>query len=47
MPGQRITKKQVNIYMQKRKDGLTQMVAAAKAGISEHSGRNIDHNESL
>ena len=45
MPGQRITKKQVNIYMQKRKDGLTQMVAAAKAGISEHSGRNIDHNE--
>jgi len=44
MPGQRITKRQVDIYMQNRKNGTTQILAAAKAGISECSGRDIEHN---
>lgn len=42
MPGQWITNKQVEIYMKSRKSGSTQEVSAAKAGISERSGREID-----
>ena len=45
MPGTKITKKQVSIYMQNRKDGKAQVVSAAKADISERSGRTIDNNE--
>jgi hypothetical protein len=42
MPGKRITNRQVNIYMQKRKSGNIQLLAAAKSGFSERSGRTID-----
>lgn len=45
MPGKTITTKQVEIYMQARKFRYTQKIAAAKAGISERSGRNIEHGK--
>ncbi|KKO47978.1 hypothetical protein VT06_13875, partial [Arsukibacterium sp. MJ3] len=46
MPGTRITDQQVTIYM-KHKKRNSQVVAAAKAGISERSARRIDkQNES-
>jgi hypothetical protein len=45
MPGTRITSNQAEIYMSNRNNGKTQVVAAAKAGISEKSGRNIEHNK--
>ena len=41
MPGTRITDQQVTIYMNHRK-GNSQVVAAAKAGISERSARRLD-----
>ncbi|KKO47557.1 hypothetical protein VT06_16420, partial [Arsukibacterium sp. MJ3] len=41
MPGTRITDQQVTIYM-KHKKRHSQVVAAAKAGISERSARRID-----
>lgn len=41
MPGRRITDQQVTIYMSHRKRN-SQVVAAAKAGISERSARRID-----
>lgn len=41
MPGRRITDQQVTIYMTNRKRS-SQVVAAAKAGISERSARRID-----
>ena len=40
MSGEWLTQKQVDIYMQSRKLGKTQVQSAAKAGISERSGRN-------
>ena len=43
MSGKWITSKQVEIYMKARKNGKTQQVAAAQAGISERSGRSIDN----
>ena len=43
MSGQWLTIKQVEIYMSSRKEGNTQVVSSAKAGISERSGRDIDH----
>ena len=43
MPGKRITKKQVDIYMQRRKSGDTQALAAAKADFSKRSGSTIDN----
>jgi hypothetical protein len=43
MPGIWIERQQVELYMQSRKDGLIQITSAAKAGISERSGRNIEH----
>ena len=43
MSGKWITSKQVEIYMRARKNGKTQQVAAAQAGISERSGRSIDN----
>lgn len=42
MPGIWITTRQVELYMQSRKKGLTQTASAARAGISERSGRNIE-----
>ncbi len=47
MPGRHLTTKQVEIYMTARKQGKTQRQSAAKADISERSGRNIDHNKRL
>lgn len=41
MPGIRITDQQVTIYMKSRKHN-SQVIAAAKAGISERSARRID-----
>lgn len=43
MPGKLITIKQVEIYMTARKASCTQILASAKAGISERSGRDIEH----
>ena len=42
MPGKRITPQQVKRYMTSRKDGFSQAVSSAKAGISERSGRDIE-----
>ncbi len=42
MPGKLITIKQVEIYMTARKASCTQILAAARAGISERSGREIE-----
>lgn len=42
MPGKWITNKQVKIYMNSRKEGNTQELSSAKAGLSERSGREID-----
>jgi hypothetical protein len=41
VPGTRITDQQVTIYMKHRKRN-SQVIAAAKAGISERSARRID-----
>lgn len=45
MPGKHITEKQVEIYMQTRKEGFIQETAAARAGISERSGRDIERGK--
>ena len=45
MPGKYITDQQIRVFMNERKHGKTQTVAAAKAGISERSARRIDHEE--
>ena len=45
MLNKRITAKQAEIFMKSRKDGGTQIVAAAKAGISERSGRDIENGD--
>lgn len=46
MAGKYITKQQVKLYMDIRKDNiLTQAVSAAKAGISERSARTIDKGQ--
>ena len=42
MPGRWITNQQVMIYMNARKELNSQQLAAAKAGISERSGREIE-----
>ena len=47
MSGKRITSKQVEIYMKARKEIKTQVVSAAKAGISERSGRMIEKSGGL
>ena len=43
MPNTHITDQQIRLYMKQRKQGQTQIVAAAKAGVSERSARRIDH----
>lgn len=45
MSGKPINSEQVKIYMKARKDGKSQVTAAAKAGMSERSGRRIDKGE--
>jgi hypothetical protein len=45
MPGGWIKLRQEEIYMQARIKGYTQIVASAKARISERSGRNIEHGK--
>lgn len=42
MPGKKINQKQVALYMNSRKQGYKQTTSAAKAGISERSGRRIE-----
>lgn len=42
MPGEWIKKRQVELYMKARHQGYSQVSSAAKAGISERSGRSID-----
>jgi len=42
MPGEKITDNQVAIYMENKKNGHTQKIAAAKAGFSERSAKSID-----
>jgi len=45
MAGRHLTKQQVNLYMKIRKEGLTQVTSAAKAAISERSGRRIERGQ--
>jgi hypothetical protein len=45
MPGKKITKQQGKIYMKERKDGYTQLASSARVGISERSGRTIEHGK--
>ncbi len=47
MPGHRITDRQVRRYMDERRQGSTQVVAAARAGISERSARRFEDNPIL
>jgi hypothetical protein len=42
VPGQHITNRQEELYMQHRQDSVSQEVAAAKAGVSVRSGRRIE-----
>ena len=42
MPGTQITDRQVRRYMEHRRQGNTQFVAAAKSGFSERSARRIE-----
>ena len=43
MPGKRITKQQIRLYMESKQKGKIQKVAAAQAGFSERSARNIEN----
>ena len=45
MPGKHITKQQVHLYMKKRNEGLAQTTSAAKAAMSERSGRRIEKGQ--
>jgi len=45
MPGKHITKQQVHLYMKKRNEGLAQTTSAAKAALSERSGRRIEKGQ--
>ena len=45
MSGVPINSEQVKLYMQNRREGKTQVTAAAKAGISERSGRRAEKGE--
>src|SRR5206468_5728259 len=46
MPGKRITDHQVHQY-KKDRNNLTQVAAAARAGLSERSARRIEQSQSL
>jgi hypothetical protein len=45
MPGGWIKLQQVELYMKARREGYRQIVAAAKAGVSERSGRDIEQGK--
>ncbi len=45
MPGKKINRHQVNLYMKTRNDSKTQRTASAIAGISVRSGRRIDKGQ--
>jgi len=45
MSGKHITRQQVGLYMKNRLEGLEQISSAAKAGISERSGRRIEYGK--
>lgn len=45
MSGKPINSEQVKLYMKTRKEGKTQVTAAAKAGMSERSGRRAEKGE--
>ena len=45
MSGKPITDQQIRLYMKQRKQGRTQVVAAAKTGLSERSALRIGHGE--
>lgn len=45
MPGKRLTDQQVKLYMDSRKKNFNQAISAAKAGISERSGRRIEASQ--
>ncbi len=45
MPGKHVNQNQVNLYMTTRKEGLSQVAAAAKSGISERSARRIENGQ--
>ncbi|MEN8232554.1 MAG: IS21 family transposase [Thermodesulfobacteriota bacterium] len=45
MSGKPINPEQVKVYMRTRKEGKTQVTAAAKAGMSERSGRRAEKRE--
>lgn len=45
MSGKAINSEQVKVYMQTRKDGKKQVTSAAKAGMSERTGRRIEKEE--
>ncbi len=45
MSGNRLISEQVKLYMEERKVGKSQESAAAKAGMSERSGRRIEKGE--
>jgi len=45
MSGVSLTDQQIRVYMNERKSGKTQCQAAAKANLSERSGRRIDKGE--
>ena len=47
MPGRRITDYQVRRYMDERRKGATQVVAAARSGLSERSGRRYERDPGL
>lgn len=47
MPGSWITDHQVEKYMKTRRNGATQVASSLKAGISERSGREIEHARRL
>lgn len=45
MSGKWLTKQQTRLYMSTRKKGCSQATSAAKAGISERSGRRVEKGE--
>lgn len=45
MPGTHLTDQQIRLYMNTRNQGHTQAASAAKAGVSERTGRRIDTGE--
>jgi hypothetical protein len=45
LSGKHITLQQEDLYMKHRQHGETQVLSAAKAGISERSGRRIENDE--